>query len=943
MKKLVISTLLVLQVCFAFAQTGTGFSGKVIEAKTKKPLQDVVVSILNTTFSQITDAQGKFVFNDLDVESYTIVVKLGGYKEQIISVDAQNKKIVNLGTLSLEEDATQEQQLSLITITDNDLGDDNGGSETTSGLLQSSRDVFQQAAAFNWGITRFKVRGLNNEYATSMINGIKMNKLYDGRPQWSNWGGLNDATRNQEFTMGSAPSDYTFGGILGVQEINTRASIYKTGSRVSFSGTNTNYSWRMMGTHASGMDKNGWAYVVSASRRFAQEGFFEGTDYAANSLFASLEKKLSDKHSLNLTSIYAQNSRGKTSPNTQEVTDLMGYRYNSYWGWQDGQKRNSRVKNINEPIMMLTHYWKINDKTFLNTTISHQSGSIGNSKIDYQGVNNPDPTYYKYMPSYFTSSYDANGNYTGSPVAAQSAAFLTQPQMNWNTMYNANTQSAGTRSYYALYEDRTDDKTWVANTILNSQLSDNIVLNAGATFNKLKSHNYQYMLDLLGGSHFMDVDTYGLNYQQTQSDLNNPNRAVHVGDTYGYNYNLLANTINAFTQFKFTYKKVDFYIGQQFERAQYQREGLYRNGYYATNSFGKSETKTFDNYGFKGGITYKISGRQFFTVNGLYMTKAPTLKNTFADVQINNNITMDIQNEKINSVDMSYIYKGPKIKARITGFFSQIKGATESSFFFADGVSIDDGNPDTVDVQNAFVAETVSNINKKNMGVEFGFEYQITSTIKATAAANVAQYIYDNNPTVRINVDNRASADNPYPVVNYGQAALKNYKLAGMPQNAATIGLEYRDPKFWWISGNANYLGNNYIDIAPITRTQSFFYDPALGNGVPLAGATNERAAQLLAQEKLYSSLYLFNLNGGKSWKIDKSTLGFFITVNNVFNTTYKTGGFEQARNSNYLQLNQDVTPHPDINGNLVSTPSFGPKYFYGYGRTYFVNLYINF
>jgi hypothetical protein len=26
---------------------------------------------------------------------------------------------------------------------------------------------------------------------------------------------------NQEFTIGTAPSDYTFGGILGTQEINT--------------------------------------------------------------------------------------------------------------------------------------------------------------------------------------------------------------------------------------------------------------------------------------------------------------------------------------------------------------------------------------------------------------------------------------------------------------------------------------------------------------------------------------------------------------------------------------------------------------------------------------------------------------------------------------------------------------------------------------------------
>ena len=56
-----------------------------------------------------------------------------------------------------------------------------------------------------------------------MINGVSMNKIYDGRPQWSNWGGLNDATRNQEFTLGTAPSDYTFGGVVGTQELNTRA------------------------------------------------------------------------------------------------------------------------------------------------------------------------------------------------------------------------------------------------------------------------------------------------------------------------------------------------------------------------------------------------------------------------------------------------------------------------------------------------------------------------------------------------------------------------------------------------------------------------------------------------------------------------------------------------------------------------------------------------
>src|SRR5690606_37409935 len=124
---------------------------------------------------------------------------------------------IDLGIIMLSEDITSEQELSIITLTDNDLGDDNSGSENTAGLLQASKDPFQQAAAFNWGMARYRIRGLDNEYGVTMINGVPMNKLYDGRPQWSNWGGLNDATRNQEFTTGTRPSDYTFGSLIGTQ------------------------------------------------------------------------------------------------------------------------------------------------------------------------------------------------------------------------------------------------------------------------------------------------------------------------------------------------------------------------------------------------------------------------------------------------------------------------------------------------------------------------------------------------------------------------------------------------------------------------------------------------------------------------------------------------------------------------------------------------------
>lgn len=920
MKKLALSLLFLFQAVFVMAQNQSTVKGKIVDSKSQNPLGSVKVTIQSNEQFVITNNLGEFLIKGIAAGNQILVVSTDGYTTQNFAIEVVEGQALDVGLMFLEEDITTEQQLSLVSITENDLGDDNSGSESTAGLLQSSRDAYQQAAAFNWGQARFRMRGLDNEYGVTMINGISMNKIYDGRPQWSNWGGLNDATRNQEFTLGSAPSDYTFGGILGTQEINTRASLYRKGTRISQSGTNTNYSWRSMITHNSGLMDNGWAYSISGSRRWAKEGYFEGTDYGANSFFASVEKRFNKKHSLNFTSIYAQNSRGKNSPNTKEVNDLMGIKYNSYWGWQNGKKRNSRDKDVEEPMMMLSHYWKMSEKTTLNTNVSYQTGSIGNSRLDYQTANSPDPTYYKNLPSYYYNLGDAVG------AANAQNYFLNNSQINWNAMYLANQNSVNAgKSVYALYQDRTDDKQITANSILFSDLSDNVKLNAGASFKKLKSHNFQNMLDLLGGDYFSDIDPFYTG-DQTQSDLNNPNRQIKVGDTYGYNYNLNAIVMDAFTQFKFSYKKTDFYLAQSFSRSQYERDGLYRNGIYANNSYGKSGKQIFENFGFKGGFTYKITGQHLLDFNGVYMTKAPNMRNTFANARINNNITPDLESETVASLDASYVVRTPKFKARLTGFASRVQNSTEISFYYAEGI----GDDDDGDV-DSFISEILTGIEKKNFGAELGLEYQITSTIKATAAASYGQYLYGNNPNLKINDDAQATLTNSQPVVDFGKAYLKNYRVAGMPQTAASLGLEYRDPHFWWIGANINYLADSYLDVSNILRTDNFVINSADGLGFP--GANEESVRKALKQEK-FAEFNLLNVTGGKSWRVDNTTIGFFASVNNVLDTTYKTGGFEQSRKATFPDQQAD---------NANQTPSFGSKYFYGYGRTYFVNLYVNF
>lgn len=56
-------------------------------------------------------------------------------------------------------------------------------------------------------------------------------------------------------------------------------------------------------------------------------------------------------------------------------------------------------------------------------------------------------------------------------------------------MYIANQNGAFPgRSVYVLYQDRTDDNQLSANSILNSSISENVSLTAGANFRKLRSH-----------------------------------------------------------------------------------------------------------------------------------------------------------------------------------------------------------------------------------------------------------------------------------------------------------------------------------------------------------------------------------------------------------------------------------------------------------------------
>jgi hypothetical protein len=72
---------------------------------------------------------------------------------------------------------------------------------------------------------------------------------------------------------------------------------------------------------------------------------------------------------------------------------------------------------------------------------------------------------------------------------------------------------------------------------------------------------------------------------------------------------------------------------------------------------------------------------------------------------------------------------------------------------------------------------------------------------------------------VSINNDALATVENK-PSFDFGGAfkiQTSRYAATGVWSR-----VEYRDPKYWWIGTNINYLADNYIDVSPIARTDGF-------------------------------------------------------------------------------------------------------------------------
>lgn len=810
---------------------------------------------------------------------------------------------------STKNDSTD--NVPLITLDIDDV-DNAGQSQDVSNLLQSSRDVFVNAAGFNFSAARFRMRGYQSEHFTIMMNNVPMSDPESGWAVWAYWGGLNDVTRYPEVKNGIDANSNNFGGIGGYSNISLRASKFRKGTRASYALANRTYSNRAMITHSTGMMENGWAFTVSGSFRYSQEGYVDGTYFNGGAYFASAERKLNDKHSIGLAGFGSPTVQARSGIALQEAYDLTGNNfYNPYWGYQtqaDGSrvKRNARVRDNHRPSVFLTDYFTIDEKSKLTTSLFATFGKTGSSNINWYDAKDPRPDYYRYLPSYHDLENPAFARQLTEDWTNNNTDVT---QLNWDHLYNSNYKNLyslenangsgetlnGLRSKYIVEELRQDPVQFGINTVYNRSLTDRLQLSAGYSANFHTSHNYKKIEDLLGGDFWVDVDQFAeqdfADPTVGQNDLEVTNKVVRVGDKVGYNYDMHVNKHDVFGQVEGKSAKIDWYAAINVSHTSFWRDGLWANGRFPTTSKGKGEVHSFLNYGVKGGAVYKVSGRHFVTANALIQTKAPNSRNAYVSPRTRDGVVPGLESTTIMSGDVNYLIRYPNLKLRATAFYTEVNNQVWARSFYHDEF-------------RTFINYMMTGVDQLHMGTELGVEYTVASVIQINGAFTMGDYLYNSRPTATITRDNSSEV-----IASERKVYLTNYKIGGMPQTAASLGVKYNSPKYWYVGVNANYFTEIYLSPSPDRRTEE-----AIDKYV----TSDPQWSDIIDQTKLDDG-FVMNAFIGKSWKVKESFIRVNINVNNILNDkTFRTGGYEQLR----------------FDSNDID--KFPPKFGYMYGLTYF-------
>lgn len=962
MKRLLLAILFATGTLGVMAQEQVGaITGKVVSRQGREAIEFAKVVLEGEGIlsqSATTDANGEFFFSDIPFGNATLEVEATGFISSTINVKV-DREYKDLNYISLSPDMTSSSDFLLddgaFVEFDSDYTND---SQSTPVSLSASKDVFNNIAGYKFSPLRFRTRGYDQNTEIIYLNGVEMTDANSGNGTWSLWSGLNEATRNQEATYATSVGTSGVGGINGTTNILARASQMRQGFRTGFVTSSGSYRHRVMATYASGMQDNGWAYAASVSARLGGNDFVEGVTYNAWAYFLSAEKRLNDKHQFSFSFFGVPTQRGAQMAATQEAYTLAGsYWYNPNVGMQDGKLRNARVRSYHEPVAMANWFYTPNEKTKITAAALFRFGQNGYSALDWNSAADPRADYYRNLPSYWYAKGDMGHQKLLSDAWANNREKMMYIDFDklYNINYNSNAANGdnptlnyeGTgieesvvdqnRSRYIISERHTDQRDLRLKFQIDHTINNYQSVVGGVDFRRNRTEYYTSVKDLLGGDYWVNIDNFAErdihtseDRQQSLNDLNrSDNYIVREGDKYGYDYYAHSMMGKLWGAYNLRAGNFKLAAAAEVSYTNFYREGLYRKGLFADNSFGESEHQNFFGYNLKGNFTWEPNGANSIQISAVAQQNAPYFQDAFVSPRTRNTVAPGLTTEKVLSFDAAYNFKAPWIQLRASVYYTDIKDQSKLISFYDD-------------VWSAFSNMSLSDIDSRYYGLEMGVKVPITADLSASAAASIGDYTYTSNPYFTQTRDNTAAT-----LVENERVYWKGMKVESTPQVAVSAGLNYRTSNNIYLSVDAEYFDKMYLSMNPLYRTLGAmggridptvidsYFDGTIDDIIDFAAYEGEEAnIRALAGQERFKPAIILNASIGKTWYVNNNQIGFSLEIKNLTNNVCKTGGFEQMR------LFSD-DEYETTTGTRYSR--FDSKYFYLYGTNYYLNIYFRF
>jgi outer membrane receptor protein involved in Fe transport len=833
----------------------TKLTGTVVDSS-NEALPGASVLVKGTSNGTSTDFDGKFMLT-AKTSSGTLVISFVGYATKEVSFSSSN---TNLGTITLREDTST---LDEIILTANSFAIDRKtpvavstikaadierklGTQEFPEILKSTPGVYATKSGGGFGDGRINLRGFNSQNIAVMINGVPVNDMENGRVYWSNWAGLADVTSAMQVQRGLGASKVAVPSIGGTINIMSKTTDVNKGGNITMSTGNDGYQ-KYGFTLSTGLMDNDFAATVSFAK-ISGEGYVDGTQFNGYNYFVNFSKNLNDSHKISFTAFGAPQRHGQRqnrSTIARYRNSESGIKFNPDWGYKNGQVVHVEDNFYHKSQTSLNHYWTISDKSSLSTA--------------------------------FYASYGTGGG--GGTAGSNRDLFNVriggddQP-INLDNIVAINGSNGALGSEAILRASRNDHSWYGVLSTYKTAINENLDFLAGLDFRTYTGKHFREVTDLLGGQYYLD-----------NSDMNNPNATLSVGDKFSYFNDGEVGWQGGFMQLEYDKDKVSAFASFALSNTSYKRVDYFQ---YTPNDPNRTSDKfNFFGYSIKGGINYRMDDNHNLFFNTGYFEKAAEFGAVFTRYN-NTDVNPDAENQKIFSLELGYGYRSEKFNANVNLYRTSWKDRT-----FTRGLRDAAGDDFTANILG---------VNALHQGLEIDFNYRYSDNLSFTGMLSLGDWNWANDILDTKVFD---SAQNQVATVDL---LIKDLKVADAAQTTAALGMLY---KFWdktSITVDYNYFGNLYAD-----------FDIIGSANITFTGNTKTPSVRPTGTWKA-PVYHTFDTSLRHEFKVGNFDTTVTARVNNLFDTEYVSDAL-------------DGSSHTATDA-LV---------WFGYGRTFSLSAKINF